>query len=118
SKLNHPFEPLRPRPCVVRPVVQVDHQPPNAFTLRPHREPPHFQSIRPEIAGFLRAEDQRQGTARQDQNAQRRPLPLRRWVMIPCLGGFTFRVGSGFFPPESNHPRLPSPWCPWIPPSL
>ncbi len=64
------------------------------------RSPP---SSRSSPAGEVKIHRQR--APGQQQDAQRRPLPFRRRVMVQPLGGFPRRIAPAFFPPASIHPR-------------
>src|SRR5262249_44266408 len=100
----------RPLPLSLAPFTRAPPHPPPPPPPPPDRLPPHRQPVHPAVARLALAEDQRQRPAGQHQDAQRRPLPLRRRVMVPPLGRLALRVGPPFFPPASIPPRSPWPW--------
>ena len=109
GELHHPLEELRPPPRVLRPVVQVDHQPLDRPQARPDLGPPHPQRIDPGVAGLVRTEQEHQRPAGHHQDAEWGQLLLRRRVMVPALGHLTGGVGPGFSPPDviaQGHLRL------------
>src|SRR5271170_5340165 len=107
-ELNHALQKLRTAARVVRAIVEIDHQPPDQWQTVLHLQPPQLEPIDPKIARLLRAEEDGQRSRRQHQDAQRRPFPRRRRIMIPALRSLAVRAGPGFSPHERNRPRSPS----------
>lgn len=92
-KFNHAFQELRPRSGILWTVVQINRQSSHVRKLIFDARPPRSQTVAPEVARFVMAEDQRQSTGQHNQYAKRNQFLFRRRIMIPGLGDFAFAVG-------------------------
>ena len=74
GEFDLPFQKLRPCAGVLRAVVEIDREPSDFGKLIADAGPPPLQTVAPEVARFVLAEDQRQRAGQQNQHAERNPF--------------------------------------------
>jgi hypothetical protein len=104
GEFDHAFEKLSSCARVLRAVVQVDHQTPNFAKSVTDQLPPRSQTVTPEVACFMIAEEQRQRAGDQNQNAEGNQFLLCWRIMVPAFGDLALAVRSRFFPPTRTRP--------------
>lgn len=110
GKLNHPFEKLGPNPRILRSIIQIHNQAPDATACVSHTCPPRTQTITPEITCFVIAKQQCQCPGRQNQNAKRNQLFFGGRIMVPAFNDMTMTVSPCFSPPRRILPNRLLPW--------
>lgn len=104
GEFDHAFEKLSSCARVLRAVVEVDHQTSHFAKSMTDPLPPRAQTVAPEVACFMAAEQQRQRAGDQNQNAEGNQFLFGRRIMVPALGDLALAVRSRFFPPTRTRP--------------